>query len=190
MPALPGAAGGGSIPSGGTSPCRESLSGTNIEQMNNLVSNGVIDVYPPLMDIPGSFSAQFEHVRPALALGLPELIHCRLSFWVSPARRSSVAEMTIDVGGDPISTAGFHVLFCSSPQCHPTWRVLSWCPSNQFNLPTWTPWSIASTHSRFNHQPGYFDFCDPSPIPAPSVVHSMDDRHLVRICRNSRRPRP
>lgn len=30
--------------------------------MNNLVSQGVIDVYPPLMDIEGSYSAQFEHV--------------------------------------------------------------------------------------------------------------------------------
>ncbi|PKY02387.1 peptidase M24A, methionine aminopeptidase [Aspergillus campestris IBT 28561] len=29
--------------------------------MNNLVSKGVMDVYPPLMDVRGSFSAQFEH---------------------------------------------------------------------------------------------------------------------------------
>jgi methionyl aminopeptidase len=30
--------------------------------MNNLVSQGVVEMYPPLMDIEGSYSAQFEHV--------------------------------------------------------------------------------------------------------------------------------
>ncbi|KAL2868764.1 putative methionine aminopeptidase, type II [Aspergillus lucknowensis] len=29
--------------------------------MNNLVSHGLVDVYPPLVDIKGSYSAQFEH---------------------------------------------------------------------------------------------------------------------------------
>lgn len=31
--------------------------------MNNLASQGIVDVYPPMMDIEGSYSAQFEHVR-------------------------------------------------------------------------------------------------------------------------------
>lgn len=31
-------------------------------QMNNLASQGVVEVYPPLMDVKGSYSAQFEHV--------------------------------------------------------------------------------------------------------------------------------
>jgi methionine aminopeptidase len=30
--------------------------------MNNLVSNGYVEVYQPLMDVKGSYSAQFEHV--------------------------------------------------------------------------------------------------------------------------------
>lgn len=30
--------------------------------MNDLVNKGVIEVYEPLMDTPGSYSAQFEHV--------------------------------------------------------------------------------------------------------------------------------
>lgn len=30
--------------------------------MNNLASQGVVEVYPPLMDVAGSYSAQFEHV--------------------------------------------------------------------------------------------------------------------------------
>ena len=34
-----------------------------ILQINCLVSNGILESYPPLMDIPGSYSAQFEHVR-------------------------------------------------------------------------------------------------------------------------------
>ncbi|KAK2738030.1 Methionine aminopeptidase 2 [Myotisia sp. PD_48] len=29
--------------------------------VNNLVSNGILDVYPPLMDVKNSYSAQFEH---------------------------------------------------------------------------------------------------------------------------------
>lgn len=33
-----------------------------ILQMNNLDSQGIVDVHTPLMDIEGSYSAQFEHV--------------------------------------------------------------------------------------------------------------------------------
>lgn len=32
-------------------------------QMNSLVSNGIVDMYHPLNDIKGSYTAQFEHVR-------------------------------------------------------------------------------------------------------------------------------
>ena len=31
--------------------------------MNYLISQGVVEMYPPLLDIEGSYSAQFEHVR-------------------------------------------------------------------------------------------------------------------------------
>lgn len=30
--------------------------------MNSLISNGIVDSYAPLADIPGSYTAQFEHV--------------------------------------------------------------------------------------------------------------------------------
>lgn len=31
-------------------------------QLNNLVSSGIVEAYPPLCDIKGSYTAQFEHV--------------------------------------------------------------------------------------------------------------------------------
>lgn len=38
--------------------------------MNHLASQGLVEVYPPLMDIEGSYSAQFEHVRFLFLLSL------------------------------------------------------------------------------------------------------------------------
>ena len=35
----------------------------NSEQLNNLVQGGLVQAYPPLVDIKGSYTAQFEHVR-------------------------------------------------------------------------------------------------------------------------------
>lgn len=32
------------------------------KQLNNLVSSGIVDAYPPLCDVKGSYTAQFEHV--------------------------------------------------------------------------------------------------------------------------------
>lgn len=32
-------------------------------QLNNLVSSGIVEAYPPLCDVKGSYTAQFEHVR-------------------------------------------------------------------------------------------------------------------------------
>jgi methionine aminopeptidase len=32
-------------------------------QLNNLVSAGIVEAYPPLCDIKGSYTAQSEHVR-------------------------------------------------------------------------------------------------------------------------------
>jgi len=31
-------------------------------QLNNLVANGIIESYPPLVDKKGSYTAQYEHV--------------------------------------------------------------------------------------------------------------------------------
>lgn len=30
-------------------------------QLNNLVSSGIVEAYPPLCDIKGSYTAQYEH---------------------------------------------------------------------------------------------------------------------------------
>ena len=40
---------------------------TDTRQMNCLVSNGIVEAYQPLMDIKGSYSAQFEHVSSCCA---------------------------------------------------------------------------------------------------------------------------
>ena len=34
----------------------------NLCQLNNLVSSGIVEAYPPLCDVKGSYTAQFEHV--------------------------------------------------------------------------------------------------------------------------------
>lgn len=36
--------------------------------LNNLVSSGIVEAYPPLCDIKGSYTAQFEHVRRLVAV--------------------------------------------------------------------------------------------------------------------------
>lgn len=35
----------------------------NSLQLNNLVQSGIVQDYPPLCDVKGSYTAQFEHVR-------------------------------------------------------------------------------------------------------------------------------
>ncbi|KAE8351439.1 MetAP 2-2 [Aspergillus coremiiformis] len=45
--------------------CRRYLERLGVERylagMNSLVNNGIVETYPPLMDVKGSYSAQFEH---------------------------------------------------------------------------------------------------------------------------------
>lgn len=42
--------------------------------MNSLISHGIVQMYPPLVDIPGSYTAQWEHVCvESLLASLPEL---------------------------------------------------------------------------------------------------------------------
>ncbi|PNY23954.1 Methionine aminopeptidase 2 [Tolypocladium capitatum] len=46
--------------------CERYLAGVKlnyIQDLNCLVSNGILEPYQPLVDVPGSYSAQFEHVR-------------------------------------------------------------------------------------------------------------------------------
>lgn len=50
-------------------------------KINYLVSNGILDDFAPLMDVPGSYSAQFEHVC-ALSLS-PFLFVCIFSLFVA-----------------------------------------------------------------------------------------------------------
>lgn len=63
--------------------------------MNQLANKGVVEVYAPLMDAEGSYSAQFEHVCSSSVLLTIQLTNIlRRSCWGSPARRLSVAAMT------------------------------------------------------------------------------------------------
>ena len=57
--------------------------------MNSLVNNGIVEQYAPLMDVKGSYSAQFEHVSMLLYCDEePELtLFCRLYCCESRARR-------------------------------------------------------------------------------------------------------
>lgn len=70
--------------------------------MNSLISNGIVDSYAPLADIPGSYTAQFEHVSvylqsyrwQGMAYEIARLYSCGKN-----TRKSSVVEMTTDDGG-------------------------------------------------------------------------------------------
>lgn len=78
--------------------------------MNSLISNGIVDTYAPLVDIKGSYTAQFEHVSSEFPYLLPELDSqymplnkldglikiTRPSSWVPMAKKLSVEAMTID----------------------------------------------------------------------------------------------
>lgn len=43
--------------------------------MNSLITNGIVDMYPPLNDVEGSYTAQFEHVRLLFPLVLGSIVH-------------------------------------------------------------------------------------------------------------------
>jgi hypothetical protein len=60
--------------------------------LNNLVSAGIVEAYPPLCDIKGSYTAQSEHVSLLNSVWreICKLIYCRLSFLGRRARRWSV----------------------------------------------------------------------------------------------------
>lgn len=66
--------------------------------MNTLVQHGVVDVYAPLVDVQGSYSAQFEHVC-FLIFSFPTPARAndgRPSCCESRTRKLSVAETTIE----------------------------------------------------------------------------------------------
>lgn len=39
-------------------------------QLNNLVNSGIVQDYPPLCDVKGSYTAQYEHVSPSALFSL------------------------------------------------------------------------------------------------------------------------
>jgi methionyl aminopeptidase len=58
--------------------------------MKSLISNGIVESYAPLVDIPGSYVAQFEHVselRELKIVELADLIVQRLFYFGQTARR-------------------------------------------------------------------------------------------------------
>lgn len=65
--------------------------------MRSLISNGVVECYAPLVDVQGSYVAQFEHVSFAISVGLEADINIiffdRLSYCGPIAKKSSRAEM-------------------------------------------------------------------------------------------------
>jgi hypothetical protein len=66
-------------------------------QMNTLVQHGVVDVYAPLVDVKGSYSAQFEHVCFFPFFSTPARTNDdRLFFCESRTRKLSVAETTTE----------------------------------------------------------------------------------------------
>jgi hypothetical protein len=64
--------------------------------MNYLVSNDIVEVYQPLMDIEGSYSAQYEHVCTCHMMGRPPANFARQSCYENHARRFSVEAMTTE----------------------------------------------------------------------------------------------
>lgn len=67
-------------------------------KLNCLVSNGVLESYAPLVDIKGSYSAQFEHVGLILLNGANVLANIRRRFYyVSQTRRLLAGAMTINI---------------------------------------------------------------------------------------------
>ena len=66
--------------------------------LNHLVSSGIVQAYPPLCDIKGSYTAQFEHVSvtaPSMALDCLKLTSPRLFYFGLMSKKSSAAVRTI-----------------------------------------------------------------------------------------------
>lgn len=70
--------------------------------MRSLIQNGVVECYGPLVDVPGSYVAQFEHVSYLFLCnsGPADRIFSRPSSFDQTARRSSPKETTTDRSGD------------------------------------------------------------------------------------------
>lgn len=79
-----------------------------IQQMNYLVANDIVEVYHPLMDNEGSYSAQFEHVCTWHFLQRSPAKFPRQFSCENHVRRCLVAEMIIEV----ISWRHWHSIHC------------------------------------------------------------------------------
>jgi hypothetical protein len=66
--------------------------------MRNLIDNGIVESYAPLIDIKGSYTAQFEHV--SFLSCMTQILHADLTrpyFCTVEERKSSVVAMTIEI---------------------------------------------------------------------------------------------
>lgn len=67
-------------------------------KLNNLVSSGIVDAHPPLCDVKGSYTAQYEHVSCDKSddLSCDTTNSCCRQFFCAPtSRKSLVGVMTI-----------------------------------------------------------------------------------------------
>lgn len=81
---------------GGCGSCGNELKANSVLQLNNLVSNGIVEAYPPLCDKKGSYTAQFEHVSTCIqAVAFTSLVCAVELTWVPDGPDSSYCE-----GGD------------------------------------------------------------------------------------------
>lgn len=124
--------------------------------MNNLASQGIVEVYSPLMEIEGSYSAQFEHVMLSCFLFLVlwlslQLILNRLSCWGSRARKWLAVGMTTEAYQLRHKLRLVPTLFsCSallwfSFRRHPTWLALTCVSSISRTIQHGTLLKLSST---------------------------------------------
>lgn len=59
--------------------------------LNHLVSNGIVEAYPPLVDIKGSYTAQFEHVSINRFLAEDQTNHITQTFLLRPTVKEVIS---------------------------------------------------------------------------------------------------
>jgi hypothetical protein len=138
--------------------------------LNNLVSAGIVEAYPPLCDIKGSYTAQSEHVSLPDEVGreLCKLTRYRLSFLGQRARRLSVGVMitrggrivifsfkNTNIFSPPVILRGCALLKSSHCQvsCHTAdllpW-IVSWT-SGKAEMPRHSPSKVQTNQALAGH---------------------------------------
>jgi hypothetical protein len=67
----------------------------NTYQLNNLVSSGIVEAYPPLVDVKGSYTAQYEHVSTDFPVGIVKILTFLRRFFCDQISKRSSAVATI-----------------------------------------------------------------------------------------------